>query len=137
MRQVFLDTSLFIALYISGDVTHQQALRELSRLEQTGTQFVTTDAVLTEFCNSLVKVALRKRAVAATQALLAREDVTIIRVTEPLWHKAFSLFQARSDKEWGLTDCISFEVMKDRRIKAALTADHHFVQAGFTALLQK
>ena len=115
MSQVFLDTSLLIALYISSDVAHKHALRELSRLEQIDAQFVTTDAVLTEFCNSLAKVALRARAVAATQALLARADVTIVSVTEQLWHKAFSLFQARSDKEWGLTDCISFEVMKDRR----------------------
>jgi len=39
-------------------------------------------------------------------------------------------------KEWQLTDCISFIVMEDKEITDALTGDHHFEQAGFTALLK-
>ncbi|MFM5956954.1 MAG: PIN domain-containing protein, partial [Dolichospermum sp.] len=42
----------------------------------------------------------------------------------------------REDKEWGLVDCISFIVMQDRGITDALTADTHFQQAGFRALLR-
>ena len=136
MKQVFLDTSLLIALYIAGDFAHARALRELSALEKAGTRFVTTDAVLIEFCNSLAKVALRKRAAVAVHGLMARNDLAIVWVSEALWHKGFILFQARSDKDWGMTDCVSFELMKEMRIKAALTADHHFAQAGFTALLK-
>lgn len=120
-----------------ADATHERALRELTVLEDSGAQFVTTDAVLTEFCNSLSKVALRGRAAKAVQAVMAREDVVVVRVDEALWHKALALFQARTDKEWGLTDCISFEVMRQRHMKVALTGDYHFAQAGFTALLQK
>ena len=41
----------------------------------------------------------------------------------------------RPDKEWSLTDCISFEVMAELGLTEALTADHHFEQAGFRALL--
>jgi len=40
------------------------------------------------------------------------------------------------DKEWGLTDCISFVVMKDRKLTDVLTTDHHFEQAGFKSLLR-
>jgi predicted nucleic acid-binding protein len=39
------------------------------------------------------------------------------------------------DKEWGIVDCFSFEVMRIRGMRFALTADHHFEQAGFIALL--
>ena len=46
------------------------------------------------------------------------------------------LFHARLDKEWSLTDCISFVVMQREGITDALTGDHHFEQAGFTALLK-
>ncbi|HWR21118.1 MAG TPA: PIN domain-containing protein, partial [Verrucomicrobiae bacterium] len=39
-------------------------------------------------------------------------------------------------KEWGLTDCTSFIVMEDQRLREAFTADHHFQQAGYTCLLR-
>jgi uncharacterized protein len=42
------------------------------------------------------------------------------------------LYNARSDKGWSLTDCISFEVMREHGLTEALTADHHFTQAGFS-----
>ena len=35
---------------------------------------------------------------------------------------------------WSLTDCISFAVMTERGLADALTADHHFEQAGFRAV---
>ena len=46
-----------------------------------------------------------------------------------------SLYSRRPDKEWSLTDCISFVVMSDEGLTEALTGDHHFEQAGFTPLL--
>jgi uncharacterized protein len=36
---------------------------------------------------------------------------------------------------WSLTDCISFAVMSQQGLAEALTADHHFEQAGFVVLL--
>ncbi len=35
------------------------------------------------------------------------------------------------DKDFSFTDCTSFVVMKERRIRTALTNDRHFLQAGF------
>jgi predicted nucleic acid-binding protein len=46
------------------------------------------------------------------------------------------LYHLRPDKQWSLTDCISFLVMSEEGITEALTADHHFEQAGFVALLK-
>jgi len=45
------------------------------------------------------------------------------------------LYQNRPDKNWSLTDCISFVVMQEHGITEALTADRHFEQAGFVPLL--
>jgi predicted nucleic acid-binding protein len=46
------------------------------------------------------------------------------------------LYRSRLDKEWGLTDCISFIVMEQRGITKALTTDLHFQQAGFAVLMK-
>jgi hypothetical protein len=53
-----------------------------------------------------------------------------------LLERAMQLMNERQDKDWSLTDCTSFIVMKDRGIHEALTADRHFEQAGFAALLK-
>jgi predicted nucleic acid-binding protein len=56
-------------------------------------------------------------------------------VTDNLIVRGFDLFRSRPDKSWGLTDCISFVIMNEAGITDALTADVHFQQAGFRALL--
>jgi predicted nucleic acid-binding protein len=40
------------------------------------------------------------------------------------------------DKEWTLTDCSSILVMRERGLTDVLSADRHFEQAGFHALLK-
>ena len=67
---------------------------------------------------------------------LAREPrVRIVRPGEALVQRALRLYDERPDKEWSLTDCLSFLVMERQRIRDALTTDHHFEQAGFRVLL--
>jgi uncharacterized protein len=46
------------------------------------------------------------------------------------------VFRQRPDKEWSLTDCISFAAMREENLTEALTGDRHFEQAGFRALLK-
>ena len=58
-------------------------------------------------------------------------------ISEELYDRAFQLYQERRDKEWGITGCVSFVVMKDRRLTSALTTDVHYQQAGFRALLRE
>lgn len=53
-----------------------------------------------------------------------------------LHNRSIKLYASRPDKQWSLTDCISFEVMRREGITEALTGDHHFEQAGFVALLK-
>jgi len=51
------------------------------------------------------------------------------------FERGLDLYCSRPDKSWSLTDCISFLVMEEHGVMEALTGDHHFVQAGFVALL--
>jgi len=61
----------------------------------------------------------------------------VILLSTEVFSRGLLLFDSRADKEWSLTDCISFVVMEDRGLTDALTADHHFEQAGFRALLNE
>jgi len=70
-------------------------------------------------------------------ALEADPTVDIVPLLEPLYARGMQLYRARPDKEWGLTDCVSFLVMQDRGLTEALTTDEHFQQAGFRALLRE
>jgi predicted nucleic acid-binding protein len=60
-----------------------------------------------------------------------------IAASSDLFHEGLELHRQRADKEWSLTDCISFVVMQRRGITRSLTHDHHFEQAGFEALLRR
>ena len=51
-----------------------------------------------------------------------------------IYQDGYDLFAARPDKDWSLTDCISFAVMGQRGLTDALTGDHHFERAGFRAI---
>lgn len=56
-------------------------------------------------------------------------------MTPELFASAIALYKQMDDKQWSLVDCVSFVVMRERGITAALTSDRHFIQAGFQALL--
>lgn len=67
-----------------------------------------------------------------------REDPTVqvLPADQRSFDAGLDLYERRPDKEWSLTDCISFGVMREHGITQALTTDHHFEQAGFRALLR-
>ena len=63
-------------------------------------------------------------------------SAVVVPAETDLFRRGLDLYHNRPDKEWSLTDSISFVVMKDRGLTEALTGDHHFEQAGFVALLR-
>jgi uncharacterized protein len=62
--------------------------------------------------------------------------VEVVAQTSIQFREALELFASRADKEWSLTDCASFNLMRERGVSEALAHDHHFEQAGFVALLR-
>jgi uncharacterized protein len=134
-KTLFLDTSYAIALAASSDALHAQAIALADAMEAANTRLVTTQAILLEIGNALAKQRYRSAAVSLLMALEFDPTVSIIPISSSLYTQALQLYCERTDKEWGLVDCISFSVMWDQGIYAALTADQHFQQAGFRSLL--
>jgi predicted nucleic acid-binding protein len=62
--------------------------------------------------------------------------VAVAPVAQKQFDRGMDLYERRPDKDWSLTDCISFIVMKEKKLTEALTTDHHFEQAGFAVLLR-
>ena len=135
-RSVFLDTSFAIALSSVTDQNHLRAVELANQIEANRTRLVTTQAVLLEIGNALSKQRHRAAAIQLLESLETDPSVETVLLTNSLYRSAFNLFKQREDKEWGLVDCISFIVMQNRGITDALTADTHFQQAGFRALLR-
>lgn len=133
--KVFLDVAYAIALSVPKDQYHARAVSLADQLEAVKTCMVTTRTVMLEIGNALSKQHYRQAAVELLGSLEADPNVEIIPLSEELYARAFHLYCTRSDKEWGLTDCVSFTVMQDHKITEALTTDEHFQQAGFQTLL--
>lgn len=132
MKRVFADAWFYIALLDADDQGHARAAAWSRDFDG---RMITTRWVLAEAANSLAAPSLR-RAVADFLARTESDpDVCIAGDSDGLYTRGLALFAARPDKEWSLTDCISFVVMADEGLSEALTDDHHYEQAGFTALL--
>ncbi len=127
----FADSFYFIAVLCSRDAAHEDALALGRRLSG---RLVTTDAVLLELADALSSPEDRVATAEYVRALWRNPAVTVYGSDRALLKRALSLYASRADKEWSLTDCISFVVMEDEGISEALTGDRHFEQAGFRTL---
>ena len=136
MKRIFADTGYWTAVLNPHDALHDKAKIVSTSL---GTaQIVTSEMVLTELLNYFAErgTKLRSAAVELVRSVQANPNCHIVPLTSVLFTAAFNLYAARSDKRWSLTDCASFEIMKNEGINDALAHDKHFEQAGFAALLR-
>ncbi len=127
----FVDTSFYVALLSPADENHIRA-RELAG--ELG-RVVTSEFVLLETANFLVSRGQRRSFVDLHERIASDEQTQVVRASHTLLGNGLALLKRRTDKEWSLTDCTSFVIMDRLRLTRALTADRHFVQAGFAALL--
>lgn len=134
-RTVLLDTSFFIALENRDDAHHQQARQLDSQLLKEAAVLLLHDGILMEIGDGYARIGRRAKGSALLDRMSREQGYRIETVSEDLMRKAINLYIDRTDKEWGLTDCVSFVLMEQAGVHEALTADVHFQQAGFRALL--
>ena len=134
-ERLFLDTVFIQALLNKNYQYHTQAKALLPRVKNAVEVWI-TEAVLIEVGNALSAVN-RTASVQFINQCYQTDNIKVVSVDSSLLMRALELYHSRQDKDWGLTDCISFVVMKDQGLIYAVTADIHFVQAGFVALLRK
>src|SRR5205809_133619 len=128
---IFVDTGYFLALADPHDQHHVRAEAWDAEINDL---LLLTEYVLVEVVNSLSRLGFRERAHKIVQSVTTDDGFVLVPASQALLMEGLLLHKGRPDKEWSLTDCISFEVMRSKRITRALTYDHHFEQAGFEAL---
>ena len=132
MTIAFADTFYFLAILNSKDLAHGKAVEFSTSHETT---LLTTAWVLTELADALADARHRLAFRKVMAELCADPDTIIVPPSQQLFEQGVDRYNARSDKDWSLTDCISFVVMEQNDVVEALTGDHHFEQAGFRTLL--
>ena len=135
MKKVFVDTSGWLAVLVSSDVHHKRAVEIYLELLTSGHDLVTHDGILLEIGNALSGLKTRDTALNLIEKISNSHRIELVPLTSILLKAGWRLYSERSDKEWGIVDCISFVVMEQSRINETLTADRHFEQAGFIKLL--
>jgi predicted nucleic acid-binding protein len=133
MNRVFADTWFWLAVLNPSDPNHSRALAASRAVRH---HRVTTDWVLVEVGDALSRMGNRDVFTRFYDWIQRHPGVTIVPATRQLLEDGIYLYRFRRDKDWPLTDCISFVVMEDEGIADALTGDKHFEQAGFRALLK-
>ncbi|MCX7011497.1 MAG: PIN domain-containing protein [Candidatus Sumerlaeota bacterium] len=131
MSAWFADSFFFIALLSERDRAHAKAADVLETLETT---LLTTEWVLTEVADAMSDPSCRRRCLSFFEFLRPHPLVAVEPASHDLFEQGLRLYGSRFDKDWSLTDCISFVVMRQNGLSEALTGDRHFEQAGFRAL---
>ena len=134
MLRVFADTFYWVALIHRKDASHK-AVMDWSR--SVGPVRIVTTDVLTEvlaFCSA--DEGLRSDAAKIVRGILAGPTVRVMPQSHEGFLRGLILYEARPDKGYSLTDCISMETMRQDGLTHVLTNDRHFEQEGFSALFR-
>lgn len=129
----FVDTHALVAWLNRRDADHARVKAYFAGY--TG-GLVTTEWVLVELADALATPPGRQSVARFLVRVRSDPQFEIIGYDPGVYQAGVDLYTRRPDKEWSLTDCISFAIMTDRGLTDALTADHHFTQAGFRAVFR-
>jgi len=134
-RDAFVDTSGLYALIDKRDANHGAAREAVAKRIRAGRRLVVTDYVIDETftlakARSGTRMAFRALELIEQSMAIRIEWIGIERFT------ATKMFlRKHADRSYSFTDCSSFVVMRELKLKQALTSDGHFPEAGLEALL--
>ena len=134
MKAIFVDTAGWMACADEADPAHRRACSARDTALEQGQLLVTTDYVLDE---TLTLIRTRLGLTAAEAWWEQVENSSRVRwewISVTRAEKARHLFFRYRDKDYSFTDCTSFVVMNELKLKQALTTDDHFRQMGFSVL---
>lgn len=134
--EIFVDTSGFYSLLVQAEGMHQEAVEFMARAARERKRFITTDYVLDESVALLRARGYGRLLAPLFETMDASSAVRVEWTTPERFHETRTFCLQHADKSWSFTDCLSFVVMRELKLREALTSDIHFEQAGFRRLLK-
>lgn len=135
-NEIFIDTSGFNALLVGPDEQHAAATSLFQAAAKGSQKFVTTDYNLDETA-TLQKARGRGNLLTAFFGTILRSNVCQIAWTDSgRFREVMAYTLQHANQNWSFKDCVSFCVMRDLKLKKALTKDEHVEHAGFHPLLR-
>lgn len=131
MSGIFIDTGAWVARYHGSDQYHRQAVLRWDAIKRDKRVCWTSNMVLNETLTLLSRRIGYSFAAERARAIYLGEALSILRPNEDDEMNALSLMEKFSDQGIGFTDCISFVLMKKKRVSTAFSFDRHFELAGF------
>ncbi len=134
---VFVDSGPLRAFVSPKDQFYKDTLQIAKLLTKQNTRLITTDYIISEVFTGLVTDPKGRyyQAQKFDEQILQKKIVDIEWITQDRFFQAKSvLLKFSRDKRWSFTDCVSYVIMKELKIKTAFTFDEHFEQMGFTLL---
>jgi len=136
MDKVFIDSAAFVAISNKNDQFHKMAVEINKSLLISKVRYITTNFILDESITILRLRIGHASTVDFHEKIIKSGLIEIIHISELIEEQAWHIFKKFSDKEFSFTDCTSFAVMKEHKITASFTNDHHFEQMGFEVLIK-
>lgn len=134
-NEIFVDTSGFYALLVRQDDRHEAARQILTDSRSRKRSFVTTDYILDETATLLKARSLSHLLRPFFDRVMDSRACRIEWIASDRFRRFVQFFLKHQDQDWSFTDCVSFGVMKELRIRRALSKDKDFQHAGFEPLL--
>ena len=126
-----MDSSAWIAIYDRSDEHHREAVDIKDRLLLFRTTFVLTNHVFDEVVTFLKTRVGHRFALSFGQMVKTSKFVKMIHCSEEIEDKAWAFLERYEDKDFSLTDCVSFILMNTLGIKEFFAFDEHFNQTEF------
>jgi hypothetical protein len=117
----FADTSFWMALARRRDQYNRHAVAWNQFVIGTKSVIVTTEAVLWEWLNAFSGATTRGVAVEGYRRAHADARIEVVPFEPELIDAAVQLYRTRADKDWSLTDCLSFAVIIIQSARPAVT----------------
>jgi predicted nucleic acid-binding protein len=134
MNAVFVDTGGWMACADRRNPAHVACMAARDATLEAGRILITTDFVVDE---TLTLIRFRLGLAAANawwQQIDGSARLRWERVESDRFERARNLFFQYRDKDLSFTDCTSIAVMRELKLKAVITTDHHFHHVGFDVL---